>query len=138
MTNKVSTWVLIMALLISQSYAYAFSPCESNAHTSRQHINDMDPKSLDPQSLDPNIHSQLEAEMANHMQHNMQHDTQQDMAMDCCDQECSCLTGTCASVTFTQFITVTAVNAVSDSSGFYLFSIQDAFLPSLRRPPIIG
>jgi hypothetical protein len=147
MTNKVSTWVLIMALLISQSYAYAFSPCESNAHASTLHIDDMgsqhlSPQSLDPQSLDLNIHSQLEAEMTIHMQHNMeqntQQDTQQDMAMDCCDQECSCLTGTCASVTFTQFITVTAVNAVSDSSGFYLFSIQDAFLPSLRRPPIIG
>lgn len=133
MTNKVSTWVLIMALLISQSYAYAFAPCESNAHASRQHVDDMGSKSLDPK-----IHSQLEAEMTIHMQHNMEQDTQQDMAMDCCDQECSCLTGTCASVTFTQFITVTAVNAVSDSSGFYLFSIQDAFLPSLRRPPIIG
>jgi hypothetical protein len=137
MTNKVSTWVLIMALLISQSYAYAFAPCESNAHASRQHVDDMA-----PQSIDPKIHSLLQAEMTDHMQHNMeqntQQNTQQDMAMDCCDQECSCLTGTCASVIFTQFITVTAVNAVSDSSGFYLFSIQDAFLPCLRRPPIIG
>jgi len=143
MTNKVTTWVLIMALLISQSYAYAFAPCESNAHASRQHVDDMGsqsmaPQSLDPQSMDPKIHSQLEAEMTNHMQHHMLQDTQQDMAMDCCDQECSCLTGTCASVTFTQFITITSVNAVSNSSVFYLFSIQDAFLPSLRRPPIIG
>jgi hypothetical protein len=129
MTNKVSTWVLIMALLISQSYAYASAPCESNAHASRQHVDDMG--SI---SLDPNVHSSLEAEMTNHMQQDMQ----QDMAMDCCDQECSCLTGTCASVIFTQFISVTAGNTVSDSSGFYLFLIQDAFLPSLRRPPIIG
>jgi hypothetical protein len=132
-TNKVSTWVLIMALLISQSYAYAFAPCESNAHSSRPHVGDMDPESMDPM-----LHSPLEAEMNIHMQHSMHMNTQQDMAMDCCDQECSCLTGTCASVTFTQFISVTAVNAVSDSSGFYLFSIQDAFQASLRRPPIIG
>jgi hypothetical protein len=132
-TNKVSTWVLIMALLISQSYAYAFAPCESNAHSSRPHVGDMDPESMDPM-----LHGPLEAEMDIHMQHSMHMNTQQDMAMDCCDQECSCLTGTCASVTFTQFISVTAVNAVSDSSGFYLFSIQDAFQASLRRPPIIG
>jgi hypothetical protein len=118
-----------MALLISQSYAYAFAPCESNAHASRQHADDMG-----SQHFAPKIHSSLEAEMTNHMQQN----TQQDMAMDCCDQECSCLTGTCASVIFTQFITATALNTVSDSSGFYLFLIQDAFLPSLRRPPIIG
>jgi hypothetical protein len=133
MTNKVTTWVLIMALLISQSYAYAFAPCESNAHASRQHVDDMGSISFGPK-----IHSPLEAEITNHMQHNMQLDMQQDMAMDCCDQECSCLTGTCASVTFTQFITITSVNAVSNSSVFYLFSIQDAFLPSLRRPPIIS
>jgi hypothetical protein len=146
MTNKVSTWVLIMALLISQSNAYAFVPCESNAHASRLHIDDMSTQGLDPQRLDPKIHRPLEAEMNIHMQHSMhmntqqetQQETQRDMAMDCCDQECSCLTGTCASVTFTQFITFTAGNAVSDSSGFHLFLIQDAFLPSLRRPPIIG
>jgi hypothetical protein len=135
MTNKVTTWVLIMALLISQSYAYAFAPCESNAHSSRPHVGDMDPESMDPM-----IHSSLEAEMniQHSMQMNTEQETQQDMAMDCCDQECSCLTGTCTSVTFTQFITFTAGNAVSDSLGFNLFLIQDAFLPSLRRPPITG
>ena len=58
--------------------------------------------------------------------------------MDCCDQQCSCLTGTCASVTLTHFITTTPLKLESESSSFYLFSIQDAFLPSLRKPPIIG
>ncbi|WP_232788031.1 hypothetical protein [Paraglaciecola sp. MB-3u-78] len=130
MTNKVMTWGLIMALLIGQSYAYAVVPCESNAHASSQHIDDMGPMN---QSL-------LESEMPNHMQHNMKQDTQQntlqqDMAMDCCDQECSCFTGTCASVTLSHFMTATALSVVADSSDFYLFSIQDAFLPSLRKPP---
>jgi recombination DNA repair RAD52 pathway protein len=134
MTNKVMTWVFIMALLISQSYAYAFVPCESNAHASSQHIDDMG-----LQILAQMDHSLLESDMSNHMQHNMKQNTQQqDMDMECCDQECSCLTGTCASVTLTHFITATALNVVSDPSGFYLFSIQDAFLPSLRKPPIIG
>jgi hypothetical protein len=133
MTNKVMTWVLIMALLISQSYAYAFVPCESNAHASSQHIDDMGP-------MNQNL---LESEMPKHMQHNMKQNTQQDtlqqdMTMDCCDQECSCLTGTCASVTLSHFMTAAALSAVADSSGFYLFSIQDAFLPSLRKPPILG
>jgi hypothetical protein len=135
MTNKVMTWVLIMALLISQSYAYAIVPCESNGHAnaSSQRSDDMGAMP----------HNLLESDMPNHMQHVMKKDTnqntqQQDMAMDCCDQQCSCLTGTCASVTLTHFMTATALKRVSDSSGFYLFSIQDAFLPSLRKPPIIG
>lgn len=116
MTNKVMTWVLIMALLVSQSYAYALVPCESNAHA-----------------------SMLESDMPSHMQHNMEQSIQQPVvAMDCCDQECSCLTGACASVTLSHFINDTALTVVSDPAGFYLFSIQDAFLPSLRKPPIIG
>jgi microcystin-dependent protein len=133
------TWVLIMALLISQSYAYAFVPCESNEHanTSRQHIDDTGAMP----------HNMLESEMPKHMRHNVKQNTkqntqqniqQQDMSMDCCDQQCSCLTGTCASVTLTHFITATAINPVSDSSGFYLFSIQVVFLPFLRKPPIIS
>ena len=125
------TWVVIMTLLISQSYAYAFVPCESNGHAnaSSQHIDDMGAMP----------HNLLESDMPNHRQHNMKQDTQQqDMAMDCCDQQCSCLTGTCAYVTLTHFMTATALSAVADSSGFYLFSIQDAFLPSLRKPPILG
>jgi hypothetical protein len=138
MTNKVMIWVLIMALLISQSYAYAFVPCESNAHVISQHIDD-----IGSQSLAPMDHSLHESDMPNYMQHDSKQNTQQlsqqqDMAMECCGQECSCLTGTCASVTLTQFITATALNVVSDPSGFYLFSIPDAFLPSLRKPPIIG
>jgi hypothetical protein len=149
MTNKVMTWVLIMALLVSQSYAYAFVPCESNAHASSQHNNAMasksldpqslDPQSLDPQSLDPIKQSMLESDMPSHMQHNMEQSSQQPkVAMDCCDKECSCLTGACASVTLSHFISDTALTVVSDSAGFYLFSIPDAFLPSLRKPPIFS
>lgn len=125
MTNKLMTWVLIMALLISQSYAYASVPCESNGNVSNQHAHDMG-------AMDD---SMMEHDMPSHMQHDMQ---QQDFAMDCCDQECSCLTGACASVTLTHFMAVTAVNLVSNPSGFYLFSIQDTFLASLRKPPIIS
>jgi hypothetical protein len=125
MTNKVTTWVLILALLISQSYAYAFEPCESTGHASSEHNNDMD-------SMD---HSLLEHDMSSHMQHDTQ---QQEFAMDCCDQQCSCLTGTCASVTLTHFMTATPIKLISEPSGFELFSIQETFLPSLRKPPIIG
>ncbi|MFT7412177.1 MAG: hypothetical protein ACI9J4_000533 [Paraglaciecola sp.] len=124
-----------MALLISQSYAYAFVPCEPNEHanTSRQHIDDTGAMP----------HNMLESDMPKHMRHNIKQNTkqntqQQDMSMDCCDQQCSCLTRTCASVTLTHFITATAINTVSDSSSFYLFSIQVVFLPFLRKPPIIS
>jgi hypothetical protein len=136
------TWVFIMALLFSQSYTYASVPCESNAHASNQHIDDMSSQSL--ASKTPRL---LESDMPNHMQHNThqkikqnnQQDTQQQgMPMECCDQECSCLTGTCASVTLTHFTSATALNVVSGSSGFYLFQVQNAFLASLRKPPIIG
>ena len=119
------TWVLIMALLLSQSYAYAFVPCESNGHTSSQHNNDMG-------SMD---HSLMEHDMSSHMQQDMQ---QQEFAMDCCDQECSCLTGACASVTLSHFMTATPLKLISEPSGFELFSIQQTFLPSSRKPPIIS
>ena len=125
MTNKVMTWVLIMALLVSQSYAYASVPCESNGNVSSQHTHDMG-------AMDDNM---VEHDMSSHMQHDMQ---QQEFAMDCCDQECSCLSGIYSSVTLSHFMTVTAVNLVSEPSGFYLFSIPDAFLASLRKPPIIS
>lgn len=118
------TWVLIMALFVSQSYAYAFAPCESMAHTSDQHNTDSSITNLD--TMDHSLH---QADMANDM-------LQQEMAMDCCDQECSCLTGTCTSVTFTHFIGASVFPVVTNSAGFYLFSLQDAFLPSLRKPPI--
>ena len=111
MINRVMTWVLILALLVSQSYAYASVPCESNGSVTSQHHSDMD---------------------------SMDHSQEQEFAMDCCDQECSCPTGACASVTLTHDITATSLQLVSDSSVFYLFSIPDAFLPSLRKPPIIG
>jgi hypothetical protein len=139
MTNRVITWVMIMALLISQSYAYAFVPCELNAHASSRHIDDMDSKSMGSNSFSSIEYVQSEHDMPNHMQHDMKQDTQQQkMVMDCCDQECSCLTGTCASATLTHLVTATALNPVSDSSVFYLFSIQETFLLSLSKPPIIG
>ena len=129
MVNKVMTWVLIMTLLVSQSYAYASVPCEANGGETSQHNNDMS-------SMD---HSLPEHDMSSHMQHNMlQEMQQQEFSMDCCDEECSCPTGTCSSVTLTHFMTVSALSLVSDSSDFYLFSIQDTFLPSLRKPPIIS
>ena len=129
MVNKIMTWGFIMALLISQSYAYASLPCESNLYAISQHNNDMS-------SMD---HDQPEHDMPSHMQHNMQKSAQQqEFSMDCCDDDCSCPTGTYSSATLTHFITVTPLRLVSGPSGFYLFSIQDAFLPSLRKPPIIG
>jgi hypothetical protein len=125
MTNKVMTWVLIMALLISQSYAYASVPCELNVDMTSQ--------------LGPMDHNLPEHDMSSHMQQNMQKDTQQQgFSMDCCDDECSCPTGTYSSVTLTHFNTGTALKLVSDPSGFYLLLLQDTFLPSLRKPPIIG
>jgi hypothetical protein len=73
-------------------------------------------------------------------QHNMQQQNvqQKNMAMDCCDQECSCPTGVFSSAMLTYFFTTSALNLVSKPSNFYLFSIQETFLPSLRKPPIIG
>jgi hypothetical protein len=106
-----------MTLLIGQSYAYASVSCESVSDVSSQHSNHM-------------------ASMANSL---VEHDMpQQKMVMDCCDQDCSCPTGTCSSVTLSHFTNIPAISLVSQSSGFYLFSIQDAFLTSLRKPPIIG
>jgi hypothetical protein len=125
MTNKVMTWVLIMTLLISQSYAYASIPCESNRDATSQHISE----------LDSMVHSLLETDMTNQMQHDM---PQQDVAMECCDHDCSCPTGVCASAMLTHFFHATPLKLVSEPSGFYLFSKQDVFLPSLRKPPIIG
>lgn len=130
MTNKVMTWVLIMALLISQSYAYAFVPCESNGLGSSQHNSHPTPKSVISMQ-----HKQLMHDMPSHMQHDMQ---QQKISMECCDQDCSCLTGTCASVTLTHSITAAALNTASDPSGFYHFMLQDTFLPSFLKPPIFS
>ena len=134
MANKVMTWVLIMTLLISQSFAYASVPCEINGDSMSQHNN-----AMAPQSLVRMDHSMPEHDMPNHMQHDMPQEMQQQkLSMNCCDQECSCPSGTYSSVTLTHFTTAAASRLVSDSSGFYLFSIQDAFLPSLRKPPLIG
>ena len=143
MTNKVMTWVMIIALLFSQSYAYAFVPCESNGIANSQHNEHMVSSNLAPSSLAPMQQNQLVHDMSTHMQHDMQQDTkhntqQQEMSMQCCDQDCSCLTGTCASVTLTHSITATALNGVSDPSSFYLFILQYTFLPFFLKPPIIS
>ena len=135
MVNKVMTWVLIMTLLSSQSFAYASIPCESNDGSMSHHNNLMASTSLVPQSLNPMPHSMPEHDMSGHTQHKMQ---QQEFSMDCCDDECNCPTGTYSSVTLTHSNTLTALRLVSDPTSFQLFLIPDAFLPSLRKPPIIG
>jgi hypothetical protein len=151
MTNKVMPWFMIIALLVSQSYAYAFIPCESNGFTNAQHDKHMDSNSLVPNSLVPMQYNQVVHDMAEHKQHNMQQDMQQETqqetlqetqyqntSMQCCDQDCSCLTGTCASITLIHSVHATVLNVVPDSAGFYLFILQDAFLPSFLKPPIIS
>jgi hypothetical protein len=130
MTNKVMTWVLIMALLISQSFAYAFVPCESNGLASSQHNGHTTSNSSVIMQ-----HNQPMHDMPDHMQHDTQ---QKRISMECCDQDCSCLTGTCASVTLTHAATAAALNTASDPSVSYLFILQDAFLPSLLKPPIFS
>jgi hypothetical protein len=137
MTNKVMTWVLIITLLISQSYAYASVPCELNGDVSTQLNKDMD--GMDHSMVEHDMSSHMQSEMQHDKQHSTQHNTQQQaFAMDCCDQECNCPPATYSSATLTHFSTVTPAKFVSDSSGFYLFSIQDAFLASSRKPPIIS
>lgn len=133
--NKVIAWVFIMTLLISQSYAYASVPCESNGDINSQQHNDM--RTMQ--------NSMTKHVMTSDMQHSMQQQNvqqknvqQKNMAMDCCDQECSCPTGVFSSAMLTYFFTTSALNLVSKPSNFYLFSIQETFLPSLRKPPIIG
>ena len=129
------TWVLIMALLMSQSYAYASVPCESNANVSSDHNHTMSSNTLGPQSLDPMIHGLSGHDMANKMQHAAQ---QQNSSMDCCDDDCSCPSGTYSSATLTHFMNFSSLRLVSGPSGFHLFLLQETFLPSLRKPPIIG
>ena len=124
-----------MTLLISQSYAYASVPCESNG----------DSNSLQHDDMRTMQNSMAKHVMSSDMQHSMQQQNmqqqsvqQKNMAMDCCDQECSCPTGVFSSAMLTYFFTTSALNLVSKPSNFYLFSIQETFLPSLRKPPIIG
>ena len=119
-----------MTLLISQSYAYASVPCESNANINSQQHNDM--RTMQ--------NSMAKHVMSSDMPHNMQQqaDQQKNMAMDCCDQECSCPTGIFSSAMLTHFFTTAGLNLVSKPAGSYLFSIQETFLPSLRKPPIIS
>ena len=130
MTNKVMTWVLIMALLISQSYAYSSVPCESNGPASSQHNGHTTSNSSVTMQ-----HNQTMQDMHDHKEHDTQ---QKQISMECCDQDCSCLSGTCASVTLTHAATAAALNTASDPSGSYLFILQDAFLPSLLKPPIFS
>jgi hypothetical protein len=131
--NKVIAWVFIMTLLISQSYAYASVPCESNGDSNSQQHDDMRTMRTMQNSMAKHV-------MTSDMQHSMQQQIvqQKNLAMDCCDQECSCPTGVFSSAMLTYFFTTSALNLVSKPSNFYLFSIQETFLPSLRKPPILG
>jgi hypothetical protein len=130
MTNKVMTWVLIMALLISQSYAYSSVPCESNGPASSQHNGHTTSNSSVTMQ-----HNQPMQDMPDHKEHDTQ---QKQISMECCDQDCSCLSGTCASVTLTHAASTAALNTASDPSVYHLFILQDAFLPSLLKPPIFS
>ncbi len=124
------TWVMIIALLISQSYAYAFVPCESNGPASSQHNGHTTSNSSVTMQ-----HNQPMQDMPDHKEHDTQ---QKQISMECCDQDCSCLSGTCASVTLTHAASTAALNTASDPSVYYLFILQDAFLPSLLKPPIFS
>jgi uncharacterized protein involved in copper resistance len=143
--NKVIAWVFIMTLLISQSYAYASVPCESNGDINSQQHNDMHTMQNSMAKHVMTSDMQHSMQQQNMQQQNMQQQSmqqqnmqQKNMAMDCCDQECSCPTGVFSSAMLTYFFTTSALNLVSKPSNFYLFSIQETFLPSLRKPPIIG
>ena len=132
-----------MTLLISQSYAYASVPCESNGNSNSQQHDDMRTMRTMQNSMAKHVMTsdmQHSMQQQNMQQQNMQQQNvqQKNMAMDCCDQECSCPTGVFSSAMLTYFFTTSALNLVSKPSNFYLFSIQETFLPSLRKPPIIG
>lgn len=131
-TNKIMPWIMIIALLISQSYAYALVSCESNDLVNSQHNEHMVFDNSEPMQ-----HNQLELDMFEHMHQNTQQDTQQqETSMQCCEQDCSCLTGTCASATLIHSSVVTASNTVSGPTVLYPFMLQDTFLPSFLKPPI--
>lgn len=116
MKYKVLTWVLMVALLVGQSFAYALVPCESQPVARSQHNHDM-------QVMDHNKHAMTE---------------HQHQDMPCNEQDCKCPSGTCASVALNHAFTSSSLNLVSDASAFYLLSIQDTYLASLRKPPIIS
>lgn len=117
-------WVVIVVLIISQSYVYASIPCEANGEPGHQQQTGIDPM--------------LSTMGTHNMPSELHHEMQQGFSMDCCDQECTCLNGTYSSATLTHFLGLTGLLPVTHASAFYLFSVQDAFLPSLRKPPILS
>ena len=116
MKYKVLTWVLMVTMLVGQSYAYALVPCESQMVDTNQQHHDM--------------------QVMQHSEHDMMSEPNNDMP--CCDQERKCPPGTCASVALNQAFKTHSINKTSTASSFYVFSIQDTYLGSLSKPPIFS
>jgi hypothetical protein len=144
MKHKAIIWLVTVALFVNQTYAYAFVPCESiQAFVG---LGDKPADADDSHEMSHPIAHRMSHDMAEHQmphqndQRNDQQRTQQkhDCDNSCCDQECSCPVGTFSSALLMEFHTLHASTANAESISLYPFLLAELFLPSLRKPPIIG
>ncbi len=116
MKVRLTTYFLITMLFVSQSFASNLMPCESLEHSSSQSMQ----------------HSGVLQEVS----HDMSHDLPDAMAMDCCDQDCACPVGTCASFAVLNSFSQQVAQIHSVKVLLSLSTISDPFQTSLNKPPI--
>jgi hypothetical protein len=100
-------------LFVSQSFAYNVMACPSMTDSAAMNMHDMDNQGLSQSATQ-----------------DMQ------MGMDCCDDDCSCPIGACASTALTNSIVNRFITRNTPSFSYLAFFVSDAFLPSLHKPPI--
>ena len=112
MKSKLTTYLLLTVLIVSQAFASDLMPCESMSH-------DMSP-------------SMQHAEMS----HDMPHDMSQTPTMDCCDQDCACPVGTCVNLALMSSFTGGISHSTSGKVLLPLYTVSDPFKTPLNKPPI--
>lgn len=115
MKFKLVTYLLIAMLFVSQSFAYNAMACPSMTDSASMNMHDVDNQ---------------------HSTHDDGQDMSMNMSMDCCDDDCSCPIGACASTALTNSTTNSFIARNTLPFSYLAFSISDAFLPSLHKPPI--
>lgn len=117
MMAKITTFILMTILFVSQSFA--FNPMDCQQH------------------LDPTIQTIVQNKLNPSSDASILTGTISDKSMDCCeDIECSCPVGACQSVGSITLHLNTSVTINADKVFLSLFAVSEPYTPHLKKPPI--
>lgn len=130
MTAKLTAFIMMTILFVSQSFAFNSMNCQQHLGTSEQSTLHKMPNEL------TSVPGQMRVSLVGASE---LPDTMPVMNMDCCDtEECSCPVGACQSVGLISLHLNTSAKINAERVFFPLFAVSEPVTTNLKKPPIVG